>query len=1145
MDGTVDYSFQVVTPDRTTTALTLGETITGEIAEPGEVDEFAFTGAVGQRLYFDGLDTNSNIGVQLFSPSGKTTDLYANTNYDAGLFTLTEAGTYRLVVDGGFGDIGNYNFRLLDVADAATLTLGTEITGSLGKESDLYSFDFSRSVGTADRRLFFDNLDSFNGRWLLYGPGDRSIRDERGGRDFQVTLPVDGTYILILSDERTDGTIDYNFRVVEEKRTRTELGTLRGRQFTYDSVFNQLTGITDELGRQTLFEIDSANGNVLSTTQVIGEVGGDDDIVRRFAYTEEGLLDRVTDPLGRVTDYDYNASGLLTSITFAVGTTDSATQRFEYDAAGNRTVIIDENGNRTEFAYDVMNRPISITEADPDGDGPLTAPVTTFTYDGAGNLLTSTDAVGKVTENRYDVLDRLTQTLDPLSQVTSFSYDSLGNLVSIVDPLGNETRNIYDPRDRLIETIDPDGGSTKFGYDLDDNLNSVTDPVDNETTFVYDYRNRLISETDPLGNTVQYEYDAVDNLIARTDGNGRRTEFYYDEIDRLIGETWVGTEQAIDYSYDKASNLLADRFSALAFTYDNRDRVLTSDNTGTPGAPNVVLSYGYDSVGNVKSVTDTINGVAGGTNAYSFSSLNRLTQLTQMGNNVRDKRVDFGYNAIGQFTAIDRYVNLAGTQLVTGTDYGYDGMNRLASLTHNNGTADVAFYRFAYNADSRITKITDIDGVTDYSYDNRDQLTASDHTDTNNPDESYSYEANGNRVSSSIHGEGYETGDGNRLLSDGTFNYEYDNEGNLIRRTAIATGVVRELEWDYRNRLVAIIDKDAAGNETQRAEYTYDVFDRRIAKVVDNNPQDAVNALVTHFVYDGSDVHLEFVDSDGANEPVLDIRYLQGPEVDQILAQEEVGGDAIWHLTDRLGTIRDLADNSGTVINHITYDSFGNVVSETDADFETRYLFTGREFDEETSLYYYRARFYDPQAGRFIGEDPIGLEGGLNLYAYVGNLPIEYIDPFGEVRRFDPSHPDCIALARKIKNLQKDIEKRLREIEENPLNLPETCPGGKPRESVEGHRDIVRDREKNLEEKMKKYMDMCGGNPPGVPVAKPVEKPADESITDDFTEYIQDLIAGSKTGTLTAAEWAVLIGIGVIGVIGIGVLILIPGPQPI
>ncbi len=509
----------------------------------------------------------------------------------------------------------------------------------------------------------------------------------------------------------------------------------------------------------------------------------------------------------------------------------------------------------------------------------------------------------------------------------------------------------------------------------------------------------MISETDPLGNTVQYEYDAVDNLIARTDGNGRRTEFEYDEIDRLIGETWVETEQAIDYSYDKASNLLAakDRFSALAFTYDNRDRVLTSDNTSTPGAPNVVLSYGYDSVGNVKSVTDTINGVAGGTNAYSFSSLNCLTQLTQMGNNVRDKRVDFGYNAIGQFTAIDRYANLAGTQLVTGTDYVYNEMNRLASLTHNNGTADVAFYNFAYDAGSRITQITDIDGVTDYSYDNRDQLTASDRSDTNNPDESYSYEANGNRVSSSIHGEGYETGDGNRLLSDGTFNYEYDNEGNLIRRTEIATGVVRELEWDYRNRLVAVIDKNAAGNETQRVEYTYDVFDRRIAKVVDNNPQDAVNALVTHFVYDGSDVHLEFVDSDGANEPVLDIRYLQGPEVDQILAQEEVGGDAIWHLTDRLGTIRDLADNSGTVINHITYDSFGNVVSETDADFETCYLFAGREFDEETGLYYYRARYYDGIQGKFLSNDPIGFRGGdPNLYRYVFNSPINASDPRGE-----------------------------------------------------------------------------------------------------------------------------------------------------
>ncbi|MGK7899537.1 MAG: RHS repeat-associated core domain-containing protein [Xenococcus sp. (in: cyanobacteria)] len=402
------------------------------------------------------------------------------------------------------------------------------------------------------------------------------------------------------------------------------------------------------------------------------------------------------------------------------------------------------------------------------------------------------------------------------------------------------------------------------------------------------------------------------------------------------------------------------------------------------------------------STTDTINGVTGGTNNYNYDILNRVIDITQTGTGISNKRVEFGYNALGQFTAIDRYRDTTGSNLVVGTSYAYDELNRLTNLTHNNGTTDVAFYDFTYDASSRITQISNVDGITDHTYDDRSQLTGADYSDNALDDEQYTYDANGNRIDSNIHGNGYITGEGNRLLSDGTYNYEYDNEGNLIRQTNIATGEIQELEWDYRDRLVAIIDKDAAGNETQRAEFTYDAFNRRISKAVDTNPQDANDAVVTHFVYDREDVLLDFVDADGVsgiNEPQLVQRYLHGPGIDRVLAQENASGDVIWHLTDHLGTVRDLVDNTGTVVNHLTYDSFGRVIAETDASVNTRYLYTGREFDRETGLYYYRARYYDPAVGRFISEDPIGFAGAdSNLYGYVLNDPIAFSDPSGLLR---------------------------------------------------------------------------------------------------------------------------------------------------
>lgn len=227
-------------------------------------------------------------------------------------------------------------------------------------------------------------------------------------------------------------------------------------------------------------------------------------------------------------------------------------------------------------------------------------------------------------------------------------------------------------------------------------------------------------------------------------------------------------------------------------------------------------------------------------------------------------------------------------------------------------------------------------------------------------DESYTYDANGNRTNSHLHNDGYETGPANRLLSDGTFDYAYDEEGNMIRRTEIATGDFRTFEYNHRNRLIRIIDHTTVGSPTQEVEFTYDALDRRISKTVDPTPLDALDEVFTSFVYDREDVLMDFLDNDGdgPNTPTLEKRYLHGPGIDQVLAQEDgTTAQTQWLLTDHLGTTRDLVDDAGNVLNHIVYDSFGNVVIQTDQSFSTRYQFTGREFVVEIGLNYYRARF--------------------------------------------------------------------------------------------------------------------------------------------------------------------------------------------
>ncbi|NJM99049.1 MAG: hypothetical protein HC800_19590 [Phormidesmis sp. RL_2_1] len=270
---------------------------------------------------------------------------------------------------------------------------------------------------------------------------------------------------------------------------------------------------------------------------------------------------------------------------------------------------------------------------------------------------------------------------------------------------------------------------------------------------------------------------------------------------------------------------------------------------------------------------------------------------------------------------------------------------------------------------------------------NWDELTGGDHS--YQADEGYSYDNTGNRTNA-----GYVAGDRNRLLSDGTYNYAYDNEGNRTRRVNIATGEITEYGWDTRNRMTSVVTKASGGSVIKAVEYTYDVFDRRIAKSVDGDGNGPAAPTQERFVYDGEHIALVF---DGAGNQTS--RYLHGPQIDQILAEETAAGEVRWALADHQGSVRDVMSSAGTLLNHLTYDSYGQVTGETHPEVDFRFGYTGRERDEEIGLYYYRARYFDPAPGTFVSEDPLGFGAGdANVYRYVFNSPTNYTDPSGNIR---------------------------------------------------------------------------------------------------------------------------------------------------
>jgi RHS repeat-associated protein len=280
--------------------------------------------------------------------------------------------------------------------------------------------------------------------------------------------------------------------------------------------------------------------------------------------------------------------------------------------------------------------------------------------------------------------------------------------------------------------------------------------------------------------------------------------------------------------------------------------------------------------------------------------------------------------------------------------------------------------------------VTGTDGSSAYTYDDTNQLTGADYDFQ--ADESYTYDSNGNRTNA-----GYVTSINNRLLEDNQYLYEYDIVGNRTKRTDKLTGDMTDYGWDIRDRLTGLVVRNALGDVTKTAQYKYDVYNQRIAKTVDADGDGAAVVTTERYVY-GANQNIDLIFDEYGN---VNHRYLFGNGVDQIEADES-NGNVLWALSDHLGSVRDVVDDSGTVLNHVVYDAFGGVTSQTNASVVFRYGYTARELDAESGLQYNRARYFDPAVGRFISEDPIGFGGGdVNLCRYVGNDAVNKVDPTG------------------------------------------------------------------------------------------------------------------------------------------------------
>jgi RHS repeat-associated protein len=722
-----------------------------------------------------------------------------------------------------------------------------------------------------------------------------------------------------------------------------------------------VTAIIKPGGQRTTFAYDDY-GNLLSTTDSIGLTIG-------FTYDNVGNLMSRTDANGATTMYAYDNVSRLLQITDHEGHVTS----FTYDANGNRRAITDAIGNTTTIDYDVRNNPIRMT--DPLGK----ATTYGYTFGGCpscggngGDLLASmTDPNGHTISYEYDLFGRRKKVIDPMGHATSFAYNAVGNLLTKTDASGRVTIFAYDPLRRLTAQTDPLSGIASFGYLPSGWLDNVVDPAGNLTRYAYDNTGRVTQVLSPDTGTTSYSYNSDGTLAGKTDANGTAVTYSYDNAARLTGISFPDPSENITFTYDSLSSTygqgrlteMIDPSGTTIYHYDAFGRETEEERTVL--GVSYMTSYAYDNVGKLTAMTYPSGRVV----TYDRDALGRVTSVSATMEQTIALANGFAYDNVGNLSSVS-----LGNGLVS--SWTYDAANRMATMTVT-GAVNISY---AYDNVGNVTGITDVlrpPSTKAYAYDPLDRL-----AQATGPWNllSYTYDPNGNRLSQQNGPLITYTYQANRLATvtnGGVATYQYDLAGD------ITSDGTKAFVYDQNQRLIEVHQgSNIAG------EYFYDGKGRRVIKIANTTD-------TTVFHYDQRGRLIGETDESGA----LVAEYVWIGDRPLAMVRRAGINEATYYFhADHLNAPLKMTDGNGAVVWDVEFDPFGNELAGGIKTVENNLRFPGQYFDQETGLHQNYFRDYDPKTGRYILADPIGLRGGLNLYAYVENNPIVFFDPFGLLR---------------------------------------------------------------------------------------------------------------------------------------------------
>ena len=737
-------------------------------------------------------------------------------------------------------------------------------------------------------------------------------------------------------------------------------------KYEWHPKFLRKTAEVDPMGHRSVWSYDE-RGNLRSATDPLGHV-------TRWRYDDSGRPVELIDPRGHSWTRSYDERGNLRSATDPLG----GTYHYRYDPRGSLVEACDPRGRSLRFDVDGAAQVVAATDRE--------GHTTHHEYDELGRMIRHVGALGGQTHLHWDECGRLIAWERPDGSRVSLDYDPEGNLVRRADSHGHQWRYEYGGHNQLRRQTDPLGHHVGYAYDSEENLVEIRNEHDEPYTFTYDRRGLVAREVGFDGRTHVYEYDRAGRTVAITNGRKQRSQITRDPLGRLTHQ--IGSDGVwIRFAYDEAGNLseAVNQHCAVRFERDTYGRVVREH------AGEHVVESSHDSLGNRTRRTTSRghealydhdgNGALirvrvpkpaedlppGAPRLHEHDCWEIEIARDADGNEVA-RRLPGGIESLWERDTMGR--PLAHRVVRRPPGWGRAG----AALAP---AEELLSTTYEWRAEDRLAARHDRDrGTTRYTHDPRGALIAAEE-----PDGGVSHramDAVGNVYRAADRSD-RKYGPGGRLLAteDGG-HLRHDDDGNTLARVDRAGRAMR-FTWDSLSQLTEISTQSG-----RTYAFQYDALGRRIRRTVRDADDEAEQ--VEQVVWDG-------------NTPASrgDIDYIPAPNERQILAEQRAGG---WTATIFDASDRSLARTSEgeLALPRVARDElFGAPRDGAEPGGSC-----GQFFPPDEGLYYNRFRYYDPEAGRYLSQDPIGTCGGLNLYSHVDD-PLRSHDVLGLAEWVNPS----------------------------------------------------------------------------------------------------------------------------------------------